>query len=191
MGPTSIMQICDLECASFCKIISNLTLLLHGYVFARLCPFFTKNVFYQLLKHVLEIHWSETKIKRDLIDPELYVHTKKAPAKSAEEKWKWAAVGEILLCAKMLQRPILCVAPDLRRNLAATIYLPSDSSFHVSVSHSLLFINFIDFFTFLYRTSLHAQGSKLLMQITIPCLSTFLFQILLLLILLTTIILNQ
>lgn len=68
---------------------------------------------------MLEIHWSEKKIKRDLIDPELYVHTKKAPANSAEEKWKWAAVGEILLCAKMLQRPILCVAPDLRRNLAS------------------------------------------------------------------------
>lgn len=80
---------------------------------------------------MLEIHWTEQKIDKDFPNPDRYLHAKQTPAKSAAETWKWAAKGEMLLCAKMLQRPIICVAPDFKNDLSAHIYLPTDSSFRV------------------------------------------------------------
>ena len=108
------------------------------------------------------------KNERYLPYPVHYVNTKITPSRFAEEKWKWAEIGEILLCAKILTRPILYVAPDNRRNLAATIYLPSDSNYRVSIPVSL-FVSFINIINLYYRILRLYQEFQLVITITIHC----------------------
>ena len=85
-----------------------------------------------------EIHWGGVDA---LPSPnaELYVATKRTPAEHAGQTWKYAGVGEFLLCSMMLQRPIICVAPASSTNpqLMATIYQPHDTPQHVRFAYSI------------------------------------------------------
>ena len=83
-----------------------------------------------------EIHWGGADV---LPSPnaDLYVSTKRTPAEHAGQTWKYAGVGEFLLCSMMLKRPIICVGPasDTNPQLMATVHLPQDTSEHVRFSY--------------------------------------------------------
>lgn len=90
----------------------------------------------------LEIAWDARNSEVDLPNPTLYVDTKREPALHAGQMWKWAGNGEVLLCAMMLNRPIIVVGPTSLTNpsLRATIFLPTDTPDNVCfIYHILIF----------------------------------------------------
>lgn len=86
--------------------------------------------------NAIEFGWItlENGINHKEVDYQEYVKIMETPAENQSQTEKWGGIGEMILCSKVLQRPIITVSPlsTEDRRMVTTIYMPDDSSYKVN-----------------------------------------------------------